>query len=125
MASTTTNGVVLEVPYGILQNFRRSRRFVIGLIGRDGKTRIETSEFKRANAGLFVYAGDTVYFELVQICNETGAPVFDIAKVNPSTGVVTVQTVQTMPAYWMKRVKLVISAINGTTGTLTYTATYE
>lgn len=125
MASTTTNGVVLEVPYGILQNFRTSRQFVIGIIGRDSRTRIETSDYKRANAGLFVYAGDTVYFELVQNCNENGASVFDIAAVNPSTGVVTVQTVQTMPAFWMKRAKLIISTIDGMTGALTYTATYE
>jgi len=125
MASTTTNGVVLEIPYGILQNFRTSRRFVVALIGRDGVTRIETSEFKRANAGLFVYTGDTAYFELVQNCNQNNTVLFDIDAVDPATGNVTTQATLTMPAYWMKRAKLSISAIDGTTGALTYTVTYE
>lgn len=125
MASTTTNGVVLEIPYGIIKVFRDVRPFSCGVVGRTGVTRAIVKDVRSANLGIFVYNGDTIFFELQAPAGADNTPVFNIVQVNPSTGVETTQAVVTMTAFWQRRLKLVVSSIDPSTGAVTFTTNHS
>jgi len=125
MASTTTNGVVLEVPYGIIKVFRDVRPFSCAVVGRTGITRTIVKDVRTANLGIFVYNGDSILFELQAPANADNVPVFNIVQVNPSTGVETTQAVVTMTAFWQKRLKLAITGINASSGLVSFTTNHS
>lgn len=122
MASTTTNGVIKEVPYGILNNFRTSlgQSFVVSVVGRDQITRLITSEVRRLNANVYVYRGDEIYYELIAPAKDGNLALFDASMVDPSSGAVTLQATFTALMPGTKSFKLVIMAIDGTSGSLSF-----
>ncbi len=124
MASTTTNGVVLEVPYGIIKVFRDVRPFSCAVVGRDGITRTIVKDVRSANLGIFVYNGDIIYFELQAPANANNVPLFNIVQVN-SSGVESTQTAVTMTAFWQSRLKLTITSIDATSGLVTFTTNHS
>jgi len=125
MASTTTNGVVLELPYAIIRNFREVRPYSVGVVSRDGITRKIAVNDDDADQGTFVYGGDKIIFELQAPANANNAPLFDIIRVNPGTGAETTDQVVAMPAFWMRRAQITISGINPSTGAVTVSATHS
>lgn len=129
MASTTTNGVVLETPYAIIRNIRNQRPWTISVVGRDTRSAMYTQKTLRAfpatvaqeTNGIFVYRGDVITLTLQAPCNATDAALFDLYSVNPSTGAETLVTQVGLNAVWQKQAVVTISDINATTGALTYT----
>lgn len=125
MASTTVNGVVLELPYAIIRNFREVRPYSIGVVNRDGITRKIAVNDSDADLGIFVYGGDKIIFELQAPANANNTPLFDVIRVNPSSGAETLDQVVAMPAFWMRRLQATVSAINPTTGAVTLSAEHS
>jgi hypothetical protein len=130
MASTTTNGVVLKLPYAIIRNFQRVRPFTVSIVGTDPLRSVSTTlrEFPatltRANSGLFVYTGDTISFDLQAACNDPSALAFDLIQVNPSTGAESTAASIGFTAVWQKSLRMAVSAINASSGAVTYAITY-
>lgn len=140
ISSTTPNGVIREVPYAVAQNFRTSRRFSVVVAGRRANeprtfildpigavtdTRLITSDIARLNRGVFIYAGDAIGIEFTAPINEVNAPLFDLCAVNPSTGVVTVQQTIVSVAKSDRKIQVGITAINATTGAITFYPLYD
>ena len=140
MASTTTNGVVLEVPYAIIRNLRNARPWTLAVVGRDPRTYAYNSKQLRAfpdtaspqvstlaneaAPGVFVYVGDVITLDLVAACNATDAAVFDLYSVNFTTGVETKAAEVGFNKVWQKQVKVTITAINPTTGAISFTTAW-
>lgn len=125
MASTTTNGVVLELPYAIIRNFREVRPYSVGVVSRDGITRKIVVNDKDADQGVFIYNGDKIIFELQAPVNANNVPVFDIIAVNPGTGAETLDETVYVPAFWMRRMEVTVSNINPSTGAVAISAAYS
>ena len=77
MASTTVNGVVRELPFAILKNFRAIRAYTVAVINRGGQLRALPRTDAEADQGVVVYLGDTISLELAGPCNEANAALFD------------------------------------------------
>jgi len=125
MAAILPNGVVLEVPYAIIKVFRNARPYSVAVVDRNQQTRANPATDAEADLGIFVYAGDTIRFELAGAAGADNYPVFDLVQVNFSTGVETTQTTLTMTALWQKRLKVTISAINASSGLVTFTTNHS
>lgn len=141
MASTTTNGVVLEVPYAIIRNLRNVRPWTLAVVGRDTRTYAYNSKALRAfpdttkaqvsnvaneaSPGIFVYVGDVITVDLQAPANTTGAAVLDLYQVNFSTGVETKAAEVGFNAVWQKQVVITITAINASSGAITYTTAWR
>lgn len=131
MASTTTNGLIFQLPYAIVRNIRQSRPGTFSVVGTDPRSNLNRGirEFPATRAevdrDVFVYVGDVLSFDLQAPCNENGAAAYDIVAVNPSTGVETTQATVAFDKFWNRSIKVTITAINGTTGAVTYTTTYS
>lgn len=132
MASTTTNGVVLEVPYAIIRNIRNSRPWTLSVVGRDPRQyaynqqqlRSFPATIPQASPGIFVYNGDVITFELQAPANAVDAAGYDLYSVNPSTGVETKAAEVGFNQVWQKQVKLTVTAINPTTGAISFTTAW-
>lgn len=131
MDSTTTNGIVLQTPYAYLKNFVRVRPFMTSVIGIDPRLNTNSNnlrtyrpDFAFINNGIIVYVGDKIHFDLQAPCNDPVAPAFDIIQVNPSTGVETTQATARFTAKWQRSMVITVTAINGSSGAVTYTASY-
>lgn len=129
--STTTNGVVLKIPYAIIKNFVRVRPFTLSIIGIDptrpgitNSLREFPASLARANQGMFVYVGDVIRFRCLAPCNDATADAFDLVQVNPSTGVETTQTTLRFTAVWQQIMTVTVTAVDGTSGAVTYTTSY-
>jgi len=134
--STTTNGVVLQTPYAYLKNFVRVRPFTVSVIGvnpllnqnsdnlRVFPTNYQSQLYGVAN-GIIVYVGDKIHFDLQAPCNDATAPAFDLIQVNPSTGVETTQKTARFTAKWQRSMVITVTAINASTGAITYTVAYR
>lgn len=133
MASTTTNGVVLEVPYSIIRNIRNQRPWTLSVVGRDTRQyaynqqqlRAFPATTAQAAHGIFVYRGDVLTFSLVAPANAVDAAGYDLYSVNPSTGVETKVAEIGFNAVWQKQVKVTITAIDGASGAITYTTEWS
>ena len=137
MASITTNGVVLEVPYAIIRNLRSVRPWTLAVVGRDTRTyaynakmlrafpdtnKVQVSQLaNEATPGVFVYVGDVITVDLQAACNSTAAPIFDLYTVNFTTGAETLASIVAFNAIWQKQVKVTITAIDPATGATTFT----
>lgn len=124
MASTTVNGVVRELPFAILKNFRAVRTYTVAVVDRNGQLRALPRTDAEADLGVVVYLGDTISLELAGPCNEANAALFDLIQVTPATGVEAVQSVLTMANTYNRRLRMVITAINASSGLVTFTTAY-
>ena len=130
--STTTNGVVLQTPYAFLKTFVRTRPFTVSVIGinpllnkNSNNLRSFLPDYASINNGIIVYVGDTIHFDLQAPCKDATAPAFNIIQVNPSTGVETTQTTARFTAKWQRSMVINVTAIDGTTGAVTFTTSYR
>jgi len=132
MASTTTNGVVLEVPYAIIRNVRNARPWTLAVVGRDPRRYAYNQQQLRAfpatiaqeSPGVFVYVGDVITFDLQAPANAVDAAAFDLYSVNFTTGAETKAAEVGFNKVWQKQVKVTISAINATSGAITFTTAW-
>ena len=128
MASITTNGVVLEVPYAIIRNVRNIRPWTLSVTGRDTRTyaydslqlRSFPATIPQESSGVFVYVGDVITLTLQAPANATDAAAFDLYSVNFTTGVETKAAEVGFNKVWQKQIKTTISAINASTGAITF-----
>lgn len=133
MASTTTNGVVLEVPYAIISNIRNARPWTLAVVGRDPRQyaynqqqlRSFPATVQQGREGIFVYVGDVITFDLQAPCNATDAAAYDLYAVNFSTGVSTKQAEVGFNLVWQKQVKITITAIDAASGAITYSTAWS
>jgi hypothetical protein len=133
MASTTTNGVVLEVPYAIIRNIRNQRPWTLAVVGRDPRQyaynqkqlRSFPATIPQASPGIFVYSGDVITFDLQAPANAVDAAGYDLYSVNPSTGVETKAAEVGFDKVWQKQVKVTITSINATTGAITFATAWS
>lgn len=133
MASTTTNGVVLEVPYAIIRNVRNARPWTLAVTGRDPRTfaynrnqlRSFPATIAQETPGIFVYVGDVITFDLQAPANATDAAAFDLYSVNFSTGVETKAAEVGFNKVWQKQAKVTISAINASSGAITFSTAWS
>lgn len=133
MASTSTNGVVLEVPYAVIRNIRNQRPWTLAVVGRDTRQfaynqqqlRALPATIPQASPGIFVYNGDVLTLDLQAPANTTGAAAFDLYSVHPSTGVETKAAEVGFNQVWQNQVKVTITAIDGSTGALTFTTAWS
>lgn len=133
MASTTTNGVVLEVPYAIIRNVRNTRPWTLAVTGRDPRTfaynrnqlRSFPATIAQESPGIFVYVGDVITLDLQAPANATDAAAFDLYSVNFSTGVETKAAEVGFNKVWQKQVKVTITAINASSGAITFTTAWS
>lgn len=141
MASTTTNGVVLEVPYAIIRNIRNARPWTLAVVGRDPRTYAYNRQQLRAfpdttkpqvsqlaneaTQGIFVYVGDVITVDLQAPANATDAAIFDLYQVNFSTGAETKAAEVGFNKVWQQHVKVTITAINASSGAITFTTAWS
>ena len=141
MASTTTNGVVLEVPYAIIRNIRNARPWTLAVVGRDTRSYAYNSKMLRAfpdttkaqvsdvaneaSPGIFVYVGDVITVDLRAPANATDAAIFDLYSVNFSTGVETKAAEVGFNKVWQQQVVVTITAINASSGAITFTTAWR
>jgi len=130
--STTVDGIVLQTPYAYLKGFQRTRPFMVSVIGIDPRInkngnnlRVFRPDYASINNGIIVYVGDVIHFDLQAPCNDAAAPAFNIIQVNPSTGVETTQGTVYFTAKWQRSLVVTVTAIDGTTGAVTYTTNYR
>lgn len=133
MASTTTNGVVLQVPYAIIRNIRNARPWTLAVAGVDPRTfaydQLQLRSFPASSAaaspGIFVYVGDMITFDLNAPCNSTDAAGFDLYSVNFTTGAETKAAEVGFNLVWQKQAKTTISAIDASSGAITFTTAWS
>ena len=132
MASTTTNGVVLQVPYAIVTNVRTNRPWTLSVTGADlratayDKLQLRSMpRYANATTSLFVYVGDTITFTLQAPCNDANAAAFDMQSVNFTTGVATTTANIGFNAVWQKQIKVTVTAIDPALGTLTLSTSWS
>ncbi len=82
-------------------------------------------DYETINTGIIVYVGDKIHFDLQAPCNDATAPAFDLIRVNPSTGIETTQETVYFTAKWQRSMVITVTAINASTGAITYTAAYR
>ena len=141
MASTTTNGVVLEVPYAIIRNLRNARPWTLAVVGRDPRTYAYNSRQLRAfpdttkaqvsglaneaTPGIFVYVGDVITVDLRAPANATDAAILDLYSVNFTTGAETKAAEVGFNKVWQTQVVVTITAINASSGAITFTTAWR
>jgi len=133
MASTTTNGVVLEVPYAIISNIRNARPWTLAVVGRDTRQyaynrqqlRTFPATVQQGQQGIFVYVGDVITFDLQAPANAVDAAAYDLYSVNFSTGVATKAAEVGFDQVWQKQVEVTITAIDPATGAISFTTAWS
>ena len=133
MASTTTNGVVLEVPYAIIRNIRNARPWTLAVTGRDPRTyaynqkqlRSFPATIPQAAPGIFVYVGDVITFDVQAPCNDAAAAAFNLYSVNFTTGNETNAAEVNFTQVWQKQIKVTITAIHAASGAITFTPAWS
>jgi|SRR5579885_2676467 len=127
MASTVTNGLVLEVPYAIIKNIRNARPWSLSVVGRDPRQYAYNQQQLRSlpktnDYPINVYRGDVITFTLqAAACNSTGAAAFDLYSVNFTNGAETKAAEVGFNKVWQRQIVVTISAIDATTGAITFT----
>jgi hypothetical protein len=129
MASITTNGVVLEVPYAIIRNIQNVRPWTLAVTGRDPRAYAYNQKQLRsfpvkpqdAPGPIFVYVGDVITFDLQAPANATDALAFDLYSVSFTTGAETLAAQVGFTQVWQQHLKVTINTIHATTGALTFT----
>lgn len=133
MASITTNGVILEVPYAIIRNIRNARPWTMAVKGRDKRVsaynqqqlRVMSTSAKRTSTDIFVYVGDVITVDLVAPANATDAAIFDLYTVNFATGAETKAAEVGFNKVWQVQVKVTITAIDASSGAVTFTTAWS
>jgi len=126
MGSTTVNGVIKQVPYGMVRNFRDAKLNRVDVVIYDATGTVRESIFGSAQmaAGIPFYLNETVK---VLYGNGAGGltTICDIITVNPSTGAETVASSPAWTAPRQKALVLKVTALNAGSGVATITTTYE
>lgn len=128
MASTTTNGVVLEVPYCIVRNIRNSRPWTLSVVGRDTRQYAYNQQQFRsfpavpadASRDIFVYKDDVITFGLQAPCNDATAVAWELWLVDPTTGAESKLADIAFSQVWEKSIRVTIVNIDPTTWGVTY-----
>jgi hypothetical protein len=129
MASTTTNGVILEVPYCIVRNIRNSRPWTISVVGRDTRQYAYNQQQLRSfpatpAAGkhdIFVYKGDVITFNIPAPCNDATAVGWELWIVDFSAAGAEWKLAEiAFDQVWQKNIIVTIMAIDPTNGATTY-----
>ena len=82
------------------------------------------TSIKHINAnGLFVYVGDVISFVLSAPCNDAAAAACDLNAVNFTTGNVTTQATVYFAGVIQTKITVTITAIDSSSGAITYTTT--
>jgi len=132
MASITTNGVVLEVPYAIIRNVRNARPWTLSVTGRDPRTfaynqkqlRSFPATIGQESPGIFVYTGDVITVSLLAPANAVDAAIFDLYTVNFATGAETKAAEVGFNAVWQKQVTVTLNTISASSGAITFTTAW-
>lgn len=133
MASTTTNGLVLEVPYALIRNIQNVRPWTLAVVGRDPRTyawnqqqfRSFPAKPQDASVPIIVYRGDVITFDLQAPANANDALAFELYSVNFTTGAETSAAQLGFTKVWQQHLKVTISAIDATTGAITFTPAWS
>jgi hypothetical protein len=126
-ASTVTNGLVLEVPYAIIQNIRNARPWSLSVVGRDTRQyaydQLQLRSLPKSNSyPVNVYVGDVITFTLqAAACNSVDAAAFDFYSVNFTNGVTTKAAEVGFNKVWQRQIVVTISAIDASSGAITFT----
>jgi len=123
MAAIAPDGVVKEIPYAIIRNVKNQRPWTLSVRDRNNQFRAFPASVKQVASGVFVYAGDTIYFTLEAPVNDVSAAAFDLYSVNFTTGAETNAATIRFDKIWQKSIKVVISAINASSGAISSTIT--
>ncbi len=126
MGTTTVNGVIKQVPYGLVRNFRDAATERIEVLVLDSNNVLRDWHVgkDRLNAGIPFYNGDTV--KVLYARSSVGATnICDIITVNPSTGAESTASTKAFDAPLRRGIVMKITAINAGTGVATITTTYE
>jgi len=125
MASITTNGVVLQVPYAIIGNVRLNRAWTLAILGANGQLRVfSLSNTTPTQFSPFVYVGDIITFSVLAPCNDAAAAAYDLVAVNFTTGVTSTFATVAFSQKWQTKIVTTISAINASSGAPTYTTAW-
>lgn|SRR5574337_706235 len=126
-ASTVTNGLVLEVPYAIIQNIRNARPWSLSVVGRDPRQyaydQLQLRSLPKSNSfPINVYVGDVITFTLqANACNSTDAAAFDLYSVNFTNGVTSKAAEVGFNKVWQRQIVVTITAIDASSGAITFT----
>ena len=129
MASTSANGVVLKVPYAILNTVNSQWPWTLSVVGADLRAtaydqkqlRTFPAGAKEATNGIFVYVGDIITFSLIMSCNSTGAAAYNLNSVNFTTGATSLAATIGFNAVWQKNIVVTITAIGPVSGAVSFT----
>jgi hypothetical protein len=125
MASITTNGVVLQVPYAIISNVRLQRTWTLAIVGLTANgTQLRVFSLNNVNPtqfSPFVYVGDIITFSVLAPCNDATAAAYDLLAVNFTTGATSTFTTVGFNQKWQTKIVTTITGINATSGAVSFT----
>ncbi len=128
MGTTVVNGVVKQVPYGMVRNFRDAKLDRIEVVIFDSNNKLRSwsteSAVVRFVAGIPFYSGETVKV-LYHKGSKGNTTICDIITVNPSTGAESVASSPAFTAGLQRSLVLACTAIDAGTGVATITTSYE
>ena len=125
MASITTNGVVLKVPYAIISNVRLHRNWTLSVIGASGQLRVLSLNNTTLEGSPFVYVGDVIRFSVLAPCNDAAAAAYDLTAVNFTTGAASTFATIYFSQKWQTKIVATVTAIDPSTGAVTYTTAWS
>lgn len=126
MGVTVPSGVITQVPYGLLRGFNFELP-PISIVIRDatGSIREWPIRLNQLAAGVPFYQGETLKLIYRAASKSSTAKICELWRVHPSTGAEALDTTITFTAVRQKAVNIVVTAINGSSGALTTTVTYD
>lgn len=126
MGSTVANGVILQVPYGLVRNFRDALNEKIDVLIMDANLNPRTWVHTKAalTAGIPFYVNDTIRVNY-RAATVGGTPICDIITVNPSTGAESVAQTISFTAPLQRSMVAKCTAINAGSGVATITTGFE
>lgn len=126
MGSTTVNGVIKQVPYGLIRNFQDAARERIDVMVFDstGQLRDFIIEKAKLDAGVPFYLDETVKVVYQRGC-QGATPICDVITVDPATGAEAVASTESFTAPRQRSLVLKCTAIDAGSGVATLTTGYE
>lgn len=126
MGSTTVNGVIKQTPYGLLKNINPGLQPITALV-KDSAGLIRDWPVRKDqfDSGVAFYLNDTIKLMFRAPSQSASATICELWRVNPSTGAETLDTSVTFTAVRQKAVNIAVTAINGGSGALTTSVTYD
>lgn len=126
MGTTTADGVIRQVPYGLVRNFRDAGRERITVLVYDSDMKLRDQYVQRAqlNAGVPFYVNDTVKV-LYERPSQGATNICDVITVNPTTGAEATASTRGFSARLQRSLVIKCTAINGSSGVATLTVSNE